>query len=145
MLYKVLLLSCQRLTACVLIQIQTPLPPLFEQMWIRRLMRVVSFHSGEQAKWSGYCTMRGKPNGIHVAICGWVSFYPWAQSPINCLFSEEGLKPKTSNPSPHTRYLTSPPARRSNFFTLNNCNGTAIVSSLEAVTFSRTKVIATDW
>lgn len=134
----------------MILHIQTSILPSSEGIWISRLMRELPFPTWEQTNhWSPHCEGGNQVEfdavmeaAKSMVICGCMTFYPWVQSPVNCLSSEERLhlpaSPPLSSPPP-----PSTPQPVELLAALNNCNWTAIVSSLEAVVCGRTKVIAT--
>lgn len=148
-LCKVLPLLCDGLTARVLIMILHMQASIFsssEGIWISLLMRALLWPSWERSShWSQRREGEAK----------WNLTQPWKQSnPCGHLQLHDALSesPDTSKlpllwrwAEPFLLSLPSP-LSRSNFYPhFNHCMWNAIVSSLEAVVSSRTKVIAGDW
>lgn len=103
----------------MILHIQTSILPSSEGIWISRLMRELPFPTWEQTNhWSPHCEGGNQVEfdavmeaAKSMVICGCMTFYPWVQSPVNCLSSEERLHLPASPP------LSSPPPppSRSNF------------------------------
>lgn len=105
----------------MILHIQTSILPSSEGIWISRLMRELPFPTWEQTNhWSPHCEGGNQVEfdavmeaAKSMVICGCMTFYPWVQSPVNCLSSEERLHLPASPPLsglPHP-----PPPSRSNF------------------------------